>query len=199
MSTAFFTLQTPVMTTLTVWLNNCALSKLKKLIRMLKLFSVITVLFFISISTKAQTTDSLLKPSPIKTLTTEQYNALIKGEDQYGMGLVAELNSYPTAEKALKYKKEIDLSLNQIAALTKINTELKRKKIEMGSFIVTNETKLDNMFRTRKINESELIFYTNRYGLYQGELRNAILQAALKTQQLLSPPQINKLLTFKKS
>jgi hypothetical protein len=69
----------------------------------------------------------------------------------------------------------------------------------MGGFIVTNETKLDNMFRTRKINESELIFYTNRYGLYQGELRNAILQAALKTQQLLSPPQINKLLTFKKS
>jgi hypothetical protein len=168
---------------------------------MFKLLSAITVLFFISISTKAQTqtTDSLLKPSPIKTLTTEQYNALIKGEDQYGMGLVAELNSFPTPERALKYKKEIDLSPNQIAALTKINTELKRKKMEMGSFIVTNETKLDNMFRTRKINESELIFYTNRYGLYQGELRNAILQAALKTQQLLSPQQVNKLLTFKKS
>ena len=166
---------------------------------MLKLLSAIILLFFISHNSKAQSTDSLLKPSPIKTLTTEQYNALIKGRDQYGMGLVAELNGFPTPEKALKYKKELDLSPTQIAALTKITTELKRKKIEMGGFIVTNETKLDNMFRSKKLTEGDILFYANRTGIYQGELRIAILLAAYNTYKLLSPQQINKLQTFKKS
>lgn len=161
-----------------------------------QLFAVV-LFFLISVTVQAQTTDTLLKPSPIKTLTTEQYNALIKGNDQYGMVTVAEINGFPSPEKALRYKKEIDLSPTQITALTKMTIELKRKKIEMGTFIVNNETKLETMFRTRKLNESELIFYTNRYGLYQGELRNAILQASLKTWQLLSPQQVNKLRTFK--
>lgn len=166
---------------------------------MYKLLSAIALLLSIGLKANAQTADSLLKPSPIKTLSAEQYNALINGNDQYGMVTVAELNGFPSPEKALKYKKEVDLSPAQIATLTKMVIELKRKKIEMGNFIVTNETKLETMFRTRKLNESELIFYTNRYGLYQGELRNAILQASLKTWQLLSPQQVNKLQTFKKS
>jgi hypothetical protein len=166
---------------------------------MFKLIYTVILFFFISLNVKAQNADSLLKPSPVKTISPQQYNALMKGEDLYGMSTVADLNSYPSPEEALKYKSEIDLSPTQVAALTKINTELRRKKIEMGNFIVTNETKLDNLFKAKRINESDLIFYTNRYGLYQGELRNAILQAAVKTWQLLSPGQLNKLQAFKKS
>jgi hypothetical protein len=67
----------------------------------------------------------------------------------------------------------------------------------MGNFIITNETKLEALFRAKKINESTLIFYTNRYGLYQGELRNAILNAAVNTNNLLSPQQVNKLQALK--
>lgn len=166
---------------------------------MLKLLSAVTILFFIGRSATAQTPDSTLKPSPVKTLSDVQYNALIKGEDLYGMNLVADVNKYPSAEQALKYKKELDLSPTQVTALTRIITELKRKKIEMGNFIVTNETKLDALFRTRKINESDLIYYTNRYGLYQGELRSAILKAAVAAYNLLSPGQITKLGKLKKS
>ena len=164
---------------------------------MFKLLAAVAFILFISFNARAQARDSTLKPSPVKTLSDLQYNALIKGEDVYGMSTVADINNFPSAEKALKFKKEIDLSPAQVASLTKINTELKRKKIEMGNFIVTNETKLDALFRTKKINESNLIYYTNRYGLYQGELRNAILNAALNTYYLLSPQQINKLKTFK--
>lgn len=166
---------------------------------MLKLLSAVTFILTISYNANAQTPDSTLKPSPVKTLSDIQYNALIKGDDLYNMNTVADLNKYPTAEQALKYKKEIDLSPQQVAALTAINTELKRKKIEMGNFIVTNETKLDALFKTHKINESDLIFYTNRYGLYQGELRNAILKAAVAANNLLSPQQVTKLNKFKKS
>ena len=166
---------------------------------MLKLFYTVVLFLVISLSVKAQTADSLLKPSPVKIISPQQFDALMKGGDLYGMSTVADLNGFPLPDKALKYKKEIDLSPAQVTALTKINTELKRKKIEMGNFIVTNETKLDNLFKTKRINESDLIFYTNRYGLYQGELRNAILQAAVKTWQLLSLGQLNKLQAFKKS
>ena len=166
---------------------------------MLKLLSAVTIVTFIGFSANAQTPDSTLKPSPVKTLSDVQYNALIKGEDLYSMNLVADVNKYPSAEQALKYKKELDLSPSQVSTLTGITTELKRKKIEMGNFIVTNETKLDALFRARKISESELIFYTNRYGLYQGELRNAILKASVAAYYLLSPGQIAKLNKLKKS
>ncbi|GGH14538.1 hypothetical protein [Mucilaginibacter phyllosphaerae] len=166
---------------------------------MLKLLSAFIFILIISFNVKAQTPDSILKPSPVKTLSDVQYNALLKGDDLYNMNAVADLNKYPTAEQALEYKKEIDLSPQQVKALTALDTELKRKKIEMGNFIVANEVKLDALFRTKKINESDLIFYTNRYGLYQGELRNAILKAALAAYHLLSPQQITKLNKFKKS
>ncbi len=164
---------------------------------MLKLLSSVAFIIVLNLSAKAQTQDSTLKPSPVKTLSDIQYNALIKGNDLYEMDKVANQNNYPSSEKALKFKKEMDLSAAQVASLTKINTELKRKKIEMGNFIVTNETKLDALFRAKKINESDLIYYTNRYGLYQGELRNAILNAALNTYYLLSPGQIAKLSKLK--
>jgi hypothetical protein len=160
---------------------------------MLKLFPAIAIVVFLSFNAKAQMPDSTIKPSPVKTLTDAQYNALMKGEDVYNMSLAANINKYPSAEQALKYKKELDLSPAQLKALNGITTELKRKKIEMGNFMVSNETKLDGLFRNKKINESDLIYYTNRYGLYMGELRNAILNAAVKTYYLLSPGQIAKL------
>jgi hypothetical protein len=52
----------------------------------------------------------------------------------------------------------LDLSPNQTAALTKINTELQRKKIEMGNFIVTNETKLDGLFQSKKVTRATSCF-----------------------------------------
>lgn len=164
---------------------------------MLKLLFAFLILFVSSQNVSAQTPDSLLKPSPVKTLTAREYDSLMKGDDLYKMATVADLNGYPSAQKALKYKKELDLSPAQTAALTKLSTELQRKKIEMGGFITTNETKLDNLFRLKNLNEGDLIFYTNRYGLYMGELRNAVLMAAFNTFKLLSPQQVNKLKGYK--
>nr|WP_294944293.1 hypothetical protein [uncultured Mucilaginibacter sp.] len=164
---------------------------------MMRTLYPLILLTFISTAALAQTPDSLLKPSPVKTISNTQYDALMKGVDQYQMSLVADLNGYPSAQKALKYKKELDLSPTQTAALTKINTELQRKKIEMGGFIVKNEAKLDDLFQSKKVNDGDILFYGNRSGLYYGELRNAILMAAYNTYKLLAPAQINKLKSFK--
>ncbi|MFD2145545.1 hypothetical protein [Mucilaginibacter antarcticus] len=46
--------------------------------------------------------------------------------------------------------------------------------------------------------DGNVIFYTNRYGLYQGELKNAMLQACLSTQKLLSAQQIARLEALQK-
>jgi hypothetical protein len=136
--------------------------------------------------------DSTAKHSPLKTLSDVQYNALINGDDIYGMSLAAELNHYPLPDKVIKLKREINLSPIQVTKISALAKELHRKKLEMGLIIINNEKTIDSLFRTNKLDNGTLIFYANRYGLYQGELRNAILQACLATKYLLSQQQVNK-------
>src|SRR5271170_3127179 len=121
--------------------------------------------------------DSTIKHSPLKTLSDAQYNALISGNDLNNMELAATLNHYPSPEQVIKYKHELDLSPIQLNKITEINKEFHRKKLEMGLIIINNEKTLDSLFKYHMLNNGSLIFYTNRYGLYQGELRNTILQA----------------------
>jgi hypothetical protein len=161
---------------------------------MLKAYTLV-LLLFCCVYCKAQTpADSTAeKHSPLKTLTYEQYNALLKGEDIYGMPLVAELNHYPMPDKVIKHKYEMNLSPIQVNKISAIAKELHRKRLEMGLIIINNERTIDSLFRTRQLNNGAIIFYANRYGLYQGELRNAILQACYQTANLLSPAQIKQL------
>ena len=146
----------------------------------------------------AQSPDSAALRSPLKTLSYAQYNALINGDDLYGMSLAAELNHYPSPEKVIKFKRQLDLSPIQVSKLTAINKELHRKKVEMGWIIIRNERTLDSIFKYHRLDNGSLIFYANRYGLYQGELRNAILQACLTTYLLLTPQQIARFETLQK-
>jgi len=166
---------------------------MRKLLSLFLLVSLYT-------SANAQTTaDSTIKHSPLKTLNDAQYNALLSGDDIYGMSLAAELNHYPSPEKVIKLKREIILSPIQVTKISAIAKELHRKKLEMGLIIIDNERTIDSLFRTGRLDNGSLIFYTNRYGLYQGELRNAILQACLATRSLLSEQQIRKLDALQKA
>jgi|SRR5665213_1449688 len=165
---------------------------------MTKIFFVI-ILLFSALSGLAQPGDSTAKHSPLKTLSDKQYNALINGEDIYGMSLAAELNHYPDPEKVVKFKKQLDLSPIQVGQLNAINKELHRKKVEMGWIIIRNERTLDSIFKYHRLDNGSLIFYANRYGLYQGELRNSILQACLTTWGLLTPQQIKKYKALEKA
>ena len=159
---------------------------------MQKLILFVFLLFTLN-TVKAQLpADTTLKKSTVKTLTDRQYTALVNGVDLYSMGLPAELNAYPSPVKVIKYKTELDLSPIQVNKLNAINKELRRKVMEMGLIIIKNERVLDSIFKYHTLDNGSLIFYTNRYGLYQGELRNVILQACLATRVLLSQQQINK-------
>lgn len=140
-----------------------------------------------------------VKHSPVKTMSDTRYNAYLKGEDLDSMALVGELNHFPLPDRVLKFKKQLDLSPIQVGQLNKLAADLHHKKVEMGAFIIKNEETLDNLFHARHLDEGSIIFYTNRSGLYFGELRGAILMACYNAEKLLTEAQIQKLESLEKS
>lgn len=108
------------------------------------------------------------------------------------MGLAAELNNYPPPDKVLEHASVLKLSADQKSKLQVVSREMGRKAREMGSFILLEEKRLNDLFASGKVNDGSLIYLTNKIGLYQGELRNAFLQAHLKTQRILTPDQIKQ-------
>ncbi|WP_051189545.1 hypothetical protein [Daejeonella oryzae] len=140
--------------------------------------------------TSQEVTDEPEK-SPIKSLSLSEYNAYKHGK---GMGLAkpAELNSYPGPMHVLDLEKELKLSALQKTHLTAAIEAMKFKALEMAGFILAEEKKINELFASGKANEGSIIYYTNKIGLYQAELRNAHLQAHLKARRILSPDQIKK-------
>jgi hypothetical protein len=139
----------------------------------------------------AQThTDTAGKRSPVRTLTYQQYQAYLRGEAGEDLARVAEMNHYPLPDKVLRWRIELDLSPIQIKKITEASAYLRRRRLQIGGSVIDTEKKLDSMFRYNRVEDGNLIFYANRYGLYQGELKNALLQACLSTQKLLSQQQM---------
>ena len=162
----------------------------------IKLF--LAVPFMLIVTCAFAQTDSDTTPSPVRTLSNAQYNAYLKGTDLNNQSYVAELNHYPLPDEVLKYKKELDLSPSEIKQLTNVVAFLNMKKKEVGESVIRNEKILDSLFRTRKIDEGSIIFYTNRYGLYEGEYRTVVLQACFRTGNILTPQQIHRFEALKK-
>ena len=155
-------------------------------------YLLIAFLSLFTTAVLAQTAADTTGMSPLKTMSYAQYKAYIDGVDQTNMAAVAELNYYPDPQKTLNWKKELALSVSQIIDVTAVNTELMRKMKEMGDMILKNERAMDDLFRTKRASDGNLIFFTNRYGLYQGEMKNAILQAYVKVQAILTVDQRKK-------
>ena len=69
---------------------------------------------------------------------------------------------------------------------------MNRKAKEMNNFILAQEDKLNTLFKEQKVNDGSLIFYTNKIGALQGELRNAYLKAYIATKKVFTTNQLNK-------
>jgi hypothetical protein len=156
------------------------------------------VLFFLFFTfnfaaVKAQT-DSINQQQimPVKEVFLSKFEAYQTSKNKPGLITVADFNQYPSPQKVLKWQKELVLNDRQKAAISLLNKEMLRKTTEMNNFLITNEKTLDSLFKYKKINNGLLIFYTNRYGLYLGELRNALLQACVKTEAVLTATQLKK-------
>jgi len=129
--------------------------------------------------------------SPIRSLTDKEYADYKYGREM-GMARVAELNNYPAPEEVRKMEKKLSLTRAQNVQLQKVIDAWKFKAREMGGFILAQETKLNGLFAAGKATDGAVIYYTNKIGLYLGELRNAHLQAHLKTRNLLTREQVRK-------
>ncbi len=156
-------------------------------------YIIFSFLFIFGYGINAQThkSDSTNEVSAIKSLSAEEVRGLKQG---MGMGLAkaAELNSYPGPMHVLDLAKELKLSPVQKQRIEEARKVMKFKALEMGEFIISEEKKLNALFASGKADEGSIIYYTNKIGLYNAELRNAHLQAHLKTRRILTPDQINK-------
>lgn len=155
------------------------------------LFSVIFLLL-LSKANAQNPADTIPSMSPVRTLSYEQYRAYSKGDDINDIGMVAEAHHYPQPAKVLKYKKELDLSPSQITKLKEFDAYMHKRTLQTGGSIISTEKTLDELFRTKKINEGSIIYYTQRYGQYLGEYRNAVLFACYSTQRILTPQQVQR-------
>lgn len=158
---------------------------------MTKRLPLFALALMLAVKTFAQT-DSLKKHSLIRTMTDEEYSAWTSGKDLLNRSYVAELNHYPLPDDVLKYKKEMDLSPIQISKINDLIKTLKMKKAEVSVSVINNERVLDSLFRTKKADEGNIVFYSNRYGLYEGEYRTALLMACFGTRRLLTDQQLKK-------
>ncbi|HEY1025202.1 MAG TPA: hypothetical protein VGE26_08570 [Sphingobacteriaceae bacterium] len=129
--------------------------------------------------------------SAVKSLTDQEYADFRAGKEM-GFARVAKLNGYPSPLEVNQLGKELKLSTSQKAQLEKIIDAWRFKAKEMGGFIVAQEAKLNTLFASGKISDGAVIYYTNKIGLYWGEVRNAHLQAYLKTRSVLTAEQLRK-------
>lgn len=135
--------------------------------------------------------DSLQQVSPLKFISSQNYQYYKNGGNS-DLYLIAEVNNYPSPGSVLQLAKELSLTTDQKHQVNMIHIELNRKVKEMGGFLIKEQTKLNQLFETRKIDEGSLIYYTNKIGALEGELRNAYLRAHLRTSTLLSAQQLKK-------
>ena len=142
-------------------------------------------------ATSVSDTSAVADHSPIASLNAKEYAAYQKGEAM-NMTDVAEVNNYPAPAQALALERGLKLSSTQKQQLQAAVEALDFKAKEMGRFILQHEQKLNELFSSGKTNEGSLIYYCNQIGLYQGELRNAHLQAHLKARRILTPDQLKK-------
>jgi hypothetical protein len=164
---------------------------------MYKILLAVVSLFTFAGTVHAQI-DSATTPSSIKTLTLKQYADYQKGPTLQEMALPATLNRYPMPADVLALKKELKLSPDQVKKITVIKDYLQLKKTEIGQSVLRNEKKLDDMFRTQKLDEGSITFYANRYGLYEGEYRTSVLLACYNTYNALTPQQTTQFWKLKK-
>jgi Spy/CpxP family protein refolding chaperone len=113
--------------------------------------------------------------------------------DAAGQNLIAENNGYPSAQKILDLKDQLGLMKDQIRKINEMMTNLPVSVTVKGQEIIEAEEELNKLFESGNINEKLLRAKLERIGKLRAELRFAHLQIYLKTKQILSVNQWERL------
>ncbi len=125
----------------------------------------------------------------IKALPEEKVNGLLEGRG-VGYALAGELNNYPGPRHVLELSDELDLTAEQEQTVQEIYSAMEDEAKTLGGELVDLEKRLDQAFQAGEIYEEELTQTTGEIATVEGRLRNAHLNAHLKTKDVLDAEQV---------
>ena len=127
----------------------------------------------------------------IKALSAEDAQAYENGEGM-GYARAAELNHYPGPKHVLDAAAELGLTPGQKQQTEKIYRDMHKKAVRAGRKIVRDESRLDDLFSSGRIDPKQLDSLTATIAISEGSLRAIHLGAHLAEREVLTPGQIQK-------
>jgi len=155
---------------------------------------ILTILVTGALTAAAETPNA---PSPYSGLEERQIKALspesIEGyENGKGMGyaMAAELNSYPGPKHVLELAEPLALSDEQRRATDAAFETMHAEAVRLGKEIVALERRMDELFASGAMDETQLTMLIAELGRREGELRLAHLRAHLTMRAVLTEEQV---------
>jgi hypothetical protein len=132
-----------------------------------------------------------LQSRQIKGLSDQDIEELQQGSG-WGLALPAELNGHPGPKHLLELSTELDLSSDQIAAITAIYQEMQAEAIAAGERFIAAEAALSDAFASGDITDETLQQLLAEAAEARAALRFVHLSRHLSTPALLSRAQIKR-------
>jgi hypothetical protein len=126
----------------------------------------------------------------VKALSEDQIADLRAGRGMT-LALAAELNGYPGPAHVLENAGALKLTPQQQDLTKSLLEAMKAEAIPLGSRLLEQEAKLDQLFAAKTITPANLVSATQAIGLTQASLRQTHLKYHLSMMDVLSPDQIS--------
>jgi Spy/CpxP family protein refolding chaperone len=139
----------------------------------------------------AQTPYAGMQARSVKALSDQQVGDLREGRGM-GLALAAELNGYPGPAHLLELADKLDLTAEQRSRVRELFTAMKEEAVPIGNRLLEQETKLDDQFADRTVDDESLKQSILEIALTQGELRATHLKYHLSARSVLSDEQLGK-------
>lgn len=127
----------------------------------------------------------------IKSLSEQDIEELRRGRG-WGMALPAELSGRPGPAHLLELEEELDLSANQVVAISAIYEQMRTAAVAAGERFIAAEAALSDAFAGSDLSEERLRDLLAEAAEARAELRFIHLSRHLSTPELLSDAQIQR-------
>ena len=132
-----------------------------------------------------------LEAREIKSLSAQDIEELRRGGG-WGLALPAELNGRPGPAHLLELREELELSADQVEAISAIHEQMRAEAIVAGERFIAAEAALSDAFDGPGISQASLRHLLSEAADARAELRFIHLARHLSTPELLSDAQIER-------
>lgn len=124
----------------------------------------------------------------IKSLSPEEINAYLSGKGM-GFAKAAELNGYLGPAHVLELSAQLRLTPKQRSKTEALFNAMEAKASSLGSALVQEERKLDQLFAAKTIDSALLSSSLDKIGALQAQVRGTHLEAHLAQTKILTSEQ----------